>query len=218
MSEPQRVLICVPCMDYKQYTLNVMGLVSVLAASNGMAQPYWINGNSDIRSCRNEAAHYFKKQTEFDTLFFLDSDIVFTLKDYLYVLEGDDEIVIAPYSRKALGAQPTKVGMGFCRISRGVFERLDNWTSAEGEEMLRRYYKEGGEIVTDYFVNGATVDARWLGEDSGFWHWCSQMGEKPRFETRTTLGHAGMFVYGYPDQLMGHAATTRVPELLPDND
>jgi hypothetical protein len=218
VAEPQKILLAIPCMDYKQYTLNVMGMVSVLAASGGLVQPYWLNGNSDIRAARNEIAHYFINRTDCDTLFFLDSDITFTLRDYAWMMEGEEDIVIAPYARKSLGAPPVKVGMGFCRIARRVFERLNDWQDTDGSECLRRYYKDG-EIATDFFVNGATVDSQWLGEDSGFWHLCRLATDiSVRFETRTELGHCGMFVYGYPDQLKGQAAFTTTLLTAPIDD
>lgn len=197
---PSKILLAMPCMDGRIWAQTMMSVMQVMAASEGLIQPYWSIGDSNIAHCRNGIAHYFLTRTDFDTLFFLDSDIVFSGEDFAYMLEGREQIVIAPYARKVMGMPPTGFGMGFCRIHRSVFDQLNAMEDAEGGEGLARYYIDG-EVATHFFFTGASTDARWFGEDTGFWHWCALQGMTQRLERRTRLGHIGSYVYHCPDQM-----------------
>lgn len=201
MSQPQRILLAMPCGDGRICAQTMMSVLSIMAPSEGQIQPYWHLFDSNIAHCRNAIAHYFLTRTECDTLFFLDSDIVFTNQDFACMLEGDEQVVIAPYARKIMGMSPTGFGMGFCRIHRSVFDTLNALTDEEGGEGLGRYYIEGQGVATHFFYTGASTDARWFGEDTGFWHFCALNRITTRFETRTKLGHVGQFVYGCPEQV-----------------
>lgn len=216
---PEKILLCTPSLDRRIDIGTHYGILQIMAAAGGAIQPYSLVGNSDIRNCRNLCAHYFLTRTQCDTLFFLDSDIVFTAEDFAYMLEGEESVVIAPYARKQWGMAPTAFGMGFCRIGRDVFDNLNDWVTEEGEEQLRRYYVTefgGSSICTDFFTNGATSDARWFGEDTGFWHWCALRGLSVRYEKRTRLNHVGPCLYGYPDQFPPDAMAYQ-GEALPTN-
>ena len=200
-----KVLLMCPCGDGRIETLTVMSLIQAISASAPhVLGPHFLNGNSNIHDARNTMAHIFKTQhTECDRVVFVDSDIAFDLQDFTYLMEGDEDIVIAPYARKAIGEAHVEWGMGLVRIHRSVFERMDAWRDDEGAEMLHRYYSKYG-IVTDYFFTGATSDSRWFGEDTGFYHWCALMGGvSMRQEKRTRLVHIGKFYYCYPDQTPG---------------
>jgi hypothetical protein len=203
--QPNKIMLAMPCMDRKMFVDTVMSLLAVLSRAAGAVQPYWNLMDSNIRHARNTCAHFFKNHTDCDTLFFLDSDIVFTEQDFAYMLEGDEPIVIAPYAKKIFGAPHTGFGAGFCRIHRSVFDTLDNWLHDsgpdQGAEVLARYFVEGDGMAVDYFFDGATTDSRWFGEDTGFWHFCHLNNIPVRYETRTRLGHIGLHVYGYPEQL-----------------
>lgn len=200
------VLIATPVLDFKPDIEHMMGIIEVIGASGGSVMPYWLTGNSNIHEARNRIAHHFLKHTPCDTCVWIDSDIVFTLQDFEHLMEGDEEIVIAPYARKVLGKSPVDFGFGFCRTNRSVFQKLADWMApAEGggeEEALHRYFNDG-ELAVDYFYTGASTDCRWFGEDTGFWHWCAMNDFKPRMETRTRLGHVGRLVYRYPEQIPG---------------
>ena len=203
MSEPQKILVAIPTLDCRLDVRVLGGLLQVMATFGPAVRPYFVSGDSNIRHCRNSIAHYFM-QSDCDTLVCIDSDIVFTLQDFAYLCEqrGDEQAVVAPYARKMVGRSHVDFGFGFVRLHRSVFERLAGWTDAEGAEMLHRYFFEGA-LAVDYFFDGATADSRWFSEDTGFWHWCNLAGVKVRKEPRTTLGHIGTFVYGYPDQTPG---------------
>lgn len=218
---PRKVLLAIPCMDGRIWSECMLSIIQVLAASGGQVLPYVLSGDSNICHARNRIAHYFLTKTDCDTLFFLDSDIVFTPSDFAAVLDGEEQVVIAPYARKFFGMEPVGFGMGFCRIHRSVFETLSEMADDEGQEALPRYFLDG-EIATHFFFTGASSDARWFGEDSGFWHWCALNGITQRLERRTRLGHLGYFKYECPNQLPDHVVPYRgtgpYPDLNPDED
>jgi hypothetical protein len=198
---PNRIFLAMPCGDSRMWAQTVMGLIAVLSVSEGRIKPFWLCGNSNIASARNEIVHHFLHFTDCDTLFWLDSDIVFSPQDFAYMLEGPEQIVIAPYARKIMGREPVGFGMGFCRVHRSVYDALNDMTDAEGGEALGRYYVEGKGVATHFHYTGASTDARWFGEDTGFWHFAALNGATVRYETRTNLGHIGSYVFGCPDQV-----------------
>lgn len=197
---------------------TIMGVMSVMAPSGGMIIPYWQVGDSNISHARNAVAHYFKTRTDCDTLFFLDTDIAFTESDFAYMMEGDEQVVIAPYARKVMGMGPVGFGMGFCRIHRSVFEKLDALVEDDGSEALARYYIDGQGVATHYFWTGASSDARWFGEDTGFWHFCALNQITQRLERRTNLGHIGTYVYHCPNQMPPHVQPYQGPGPYPPVD
>ncbi len=198
-----RVLLAFPSLDFKMDCMCVKGMLEVLSVAGGQVRPFWNMGDSNIRHCRNAIAHYFKtKALDCNRIVWVDSDIDFALQDFTFLMEGDEDLVVAPYARKAIGMPPVDFGMGFVRMSRRVFAKLDAWLTEDGSEALHRYYLNG-EIAVDYFFDGATPDMRWMGEDTGFFHWCALLDMSIRQEKRCRLGHWGRFRYGYPDQTPG---------------
>lgn len=207
---PQKVMLGLPAGDSMMYTEVVMSMTAVLAASGGAVQPMWLNGNSNVCSARNLVAHHFLYGTDCDTLVFWDTDIVASLEDWAYLMMGEEQIVISPYARKEFGREPVGFGMGFCRIHRSVFVTLNEWVNEEGEEVLGRYYQSEmpQPIATHFFYTGPSPEARWYGEDTGFWHFCARNNFSQRLERRTRLGHIGLHKYGYPDQIPRHITPT----------
>lgn len=230
-NEGHRVLLTIPCGDGRIETLTMISVLQACAMAgagdfvenpNGapymvwgdaLRGPFILAGNSNIRDARNKIVHYFKTQaTDCDRLIMLDSDIAFTPDDFTFLLEGDEDIVIAPYSRKSLGEPPVSFGCGFARVHRRVFDKLDAWLLDDGSEALRRYYmrmtgpRHETEMAVDYFFDGPGPNLEWYGEDTGFWNWCKLIDCSMRMETRTHLVHIGKGYYGYPDQIPGMVA------------
>jgi hypothetical protein len=213
---PNKILLAMPTLDGRIWAQTMMAVIEVMSVSGGLIVPYWHIGDSNISHCRSAIAHYFLRRTDADTLFFLDTDIVFTGRDFAYMLEGDEPIVIAPYARKIMGAPPTGYGMGFCRIHKSVFDALEKLTDEDGAEALGRFMLDG-QVATHYFYTGASADARWFGEDTGFWHMCALAELKVRYERRTRLGHVGSYVYGCPEQVPGHVVPYSGPGPYPED-
>lgn len=222
MPDVGKILLAMPCGDGKIHAATMMSVMAIMALSEGQITPYWHLYGSNIAEVRNGCAHYFLTRTDCDTLFFLDSDIVFSPHDFACMLEGDEQVVIAPYARKVMGMPPTGFGMGFCRIHRSVFDTLNSLTDDEGGEALGRYYLEGQGVATHFFYTGASTDARWFGEDTGFWHFCAMNNTTTRFENRTNLGHIGQYVYRCPSQIppevVPYSGAGPYPVLQPSKD
>lgn len=170
-------------------------------------RPLFFKGMSNIALARNEIAHIFLEKTKYEWLVMIDSDTAFTIQDWFYLWEGTEDVVCCEYARKVLGMPPVQFGLGFTRVHRRVFQKIKDLTTEDGQERVNRFYHKG-ELFVDYFPNGATSDARWIGEDQGFFMWAAMTDSKPRLETRTRLGHIGRMTYGYPDQVPGYKIVT----------
>lgn len=111
-----------------------------------------------------------------------------------------DAIVSAEYAYKNELLEPCRMGLGFTRIHRSVFETLQHLTHSDGTARLWQF-RHQGQMFFDYFPCGPFVaqlipGAQWKGEDHGFFTLCAIAGIIPRIETRTRLVHIG--VKGYP--------------------
>jgi hypothetical protein len=104
-------------------------------------------------------------------------------------------MVTAEYARKEEGAPPARLGLGFARIHRAVFDKLRQLDREPGEAMIDSFQYRG-EQVFDYFLCGC-AEHRWLGEDTGFFSLCKLAGIHPRVEQRCHLTHTGKRVYHY---------------------
>jgi hypothetical protein len=197
----EKILVCIPTFDFKVESELMLGLLSCTPYFSTMPMLY--GGNSAVQLARNALAHHFVEQRpECDWLMWIDADTVFTKADWELLWEGDELIVCAEYARKLLGAMPVKGGMGFMRVHRSVFEQMKELTTEDGQDRIPRYLHDG-KLVVDYHSCGVMQNGEWVGEDRGFLLWAASLNISVRWETRTRLGHAGRFVYGYPDQIPG---------------
>lgn len=194
-----KVLVTMPTYDRRIDVGCMAGLVNCLEYYH---TPFFMVGMSNISLARNEIAHMFLK-SPFEWMMMVDSDIVFSKEDWLLLWEGDEDIVCAEYSKKIIGEGAARFGLGFTRVHRSVFEKIEALTKEDGSESAQRFYHKGAMMV-NYFPNGANSESRWISEDHGFFMLASLCeGVKPRVETRTKLKHVGTLEYHYPDQLPG---------------
>lgn len=112
-----------------------------------------------------------------------------------------DMLVTAEYSYKNDTLAPCRMGLGFTRVHRSVFDKISQIEHEDGQGRAWQYTWQG-EMFTDYFPCGlglaqnvATPD--WKGEDIGFFTMCALAGIIPRIETRTYLHHVGVKAYPY---------------------
>jgi len=200
MISREKVLVAIPVYDYKLDLRCVEGLFSCLPYYH---RPIFWSGMSNIALARNQIAHTFVEGlTSYEWLMMIDSDTGFTVEDWQLLWEGEEQIVVAEYARKAIGEKPVQFGLGFTRVHRSVFEKMKELKQDDGSEKLGRFYHKG-QMMVDYFPNGAIQSGRWIGEDQGFFMWAAYTESSVRIETRTKLKHIGRFEYGYPDQIPG---------------
>jgi hypothetical protein len=199
ISIPERIFFGIPSIDRR---IDIDCVVSTFKKLHECGGEIFINGGvSDIALTRNIIAKRFLK-SNCDWLMMIDSDIIFSDEDWGFLWNGDEDIVTAPYARKIPGQAPANYGLGFTRAHRRVFTAIDQLETEQGSELASRFYMDG-EMYVNYFPGGVTGDSRWLGEDRGFFTLCQIAGLNHRLETRTRLGHVGLFVYGYPTQNNG---------------
>lgn len=179
-----------------------------LAHDGAIGAQYDHVGQSSISDARDYVAHYFKTRTTCDWLVWIDSDIAFSRQDWAYLMEqhGNELAVCAEYMKKTqdLSIQVAQFGLGFARVHRSVYERLDDLTHDDGEPRLRRYRSrvELGEVKTieefvEYHPVGVAPDGSRKNEDHFFWLLCHLAQVPVRVERRTKLGHTGSFTWWY---------------------
>lgn len=116
-----------------------------------------------------------------------------------------DALVTAEYSYKNDELIPCRLGMGFTRTHRSVFETIATNKHEDGSARTWQYTHQG-RLLTDFYPCGALVaqlvpGSPWTGEDHGFFLLAKLAGFVPRVETRTQLFHVGTKAYPY----MGNA-------------
>lgn len=201
MISRDKIIVAMPCYNFLIDAGCVNGMLACLPYYH---RPLIWAGNSNIALARNEIVHMFvENMTEVEWLMWIDADTRFTPVDWNLLWEGNEELVCAEYARKVLGLPPVQFGLGFTRVHRSVYERIKALTNEDGTERANRFYHKGVMMV-DYHPNGAMASGKWIGEDHGFFMFANLAEAKLRIETRTRLGHAGNFEYGYPNQIPGY--------------
>jgi hypothetical protein len=196
----ERVLVAMPTYDWRIDCECVGGLLQCWPFYD---RPLFYKGLSDIALARNEIAHTFLNKTDYDFLVMIDSDTTFNLADWLYLMEGDEEIVCAEYARKILGEPNVRGGLGFTRAHRNVFKKITALRHEDGQDRAARFYHKG-EMYVNFFPNGISSEGSVVREDQGFFMMAALAECSIRIETRTTLGHVGPFKFCYPDQVPGY--------------
>ncbi len=211
--------VYLPLLDNGQGSCRVEFLASFTKSFSG--QHVHIDRVSDSHPGRgrNRAAAHFLA-TDCAYLLFIDSDIIFNRAHIDTLMENSDAIVGGIYCLKqeevkpclqtlpgggpiAVGgvAEVRRIGTGFLRIAREVFERLKS-PAIE--------YVNHGRREWDFFRSGV-VDGEWLSED---WYFCDdarKAGFNVMCDTRVQVGHEGTIVY--PLKLTPDRLTVCPPEL-----
>lgn len=191
-----------------------------LTADRAIGAQYDHVGESSISSARDYVAHYFLTRTTCDWLVWIDADITFSRQDWGYLMEqqGDELAVCAEYMKKTQNLAPevARFGLGFARVHRSVFERLDVLDRENGEPRLLRYRSrvhgpdlDAVEEFTEYHPVGVMGDGSRRNEDHGFWLLVKLAGVALRVETRTKLGHTGAFTWWYDKERLDRDARRR---------
>lgn len=225
--DPRTVMVAIPCHDGKVMAELCGMLVSSRDFFSAISLPAEC---SNVSLVRNMIADSFLR-SPFEWLVCIDSDIVPRREDFEFLLQptaakddleewtpstrigqdesspqGFDVLVCAEYPYKNDDLAPIKLGMGFVRIHRCVFQTLQELKHEDtGEPRLWQCHHQG-RLITDFFPTGPLLSqfvptAEWKGEDHGFFTLCMLAGLVPRIETRTRLVHIGRkaYVYQGPD-------------------
>ncbi len=195
----EQVFLGVPSIDRR---IDVHCMLGIMHCLQYIGATSFMIGNSNISHVRNLMAHMFMEKSPCEWFQMVDSDIVFTRADWEILWEGNEDLVTAPYARKVIGEKPAEFGLGFTRVHRSVFEKIQKLTQDDGSEYAGRFMHKG-ELVTNYFPNGPS-GTRWLAEDHGFFTLARMADVTYRLEKRTRLHHVGYFEFGYPEQIAGY--------------
>lgn len=191
-------MVCIPTLP--GFVLDE--LPGILGNCHGLYHSYLTEkGNSSIALARNNIANVFLKNTKFDSMIWIDSDILFTREDIEAIQAGDENAVCATYAKKDDTGDVATWGMGFARIDRCVFELLVEYKYA-----CEVFVPGWNRVMHDFFICGSALNPKdptgmriWLNEDTGFWSLVKNAGIRARLETGLDLGHVGRKVYRQPN-------------------
>lgn len=221
MIDPRTVLVAIPTYN-GEIKAELGGML--VANSRFYASISFTVGVSHVSLARNVIAEKFLR-SPFDWLLCIDADIVPGMQDFPLILaenehyaDADDEhrvpsfvpvgdgaanadvLVCAEYSYKDDSCRPVRMGLGFTRIHRSVFEKIAELKREDGSAIPWQFVHQG-RLFTDFYPSGPLLsqlipNGEWKGEDHGFFMLAALAGIVPRIETRTRLMHVG--TKGFP--------------------
>jgi len=214
------ILIGMPCYGGNVSDKTTTGLFNLgkTFVRNNIKHGILTTANESlITQGRSKIANFFINNTDFEYLFFLDSDVGFDANDVLKLLEHQKEIVVGAYPMKTIPLQwnytlsdPQQmqdslvaidsIGLGFALIHRSVFVKL---TEKFGKEL--KYIpadKSIGHRTTEnefnnsyHFFQEQKVNNCYMAEDISFFYRVRQVGVQPWLDTSINLCHVGSHVF-----------------------
>ena len=213
------VMIGLPCAGgivSEKTTLGLFNLGKELVRNNINHGLLTLTNSSLITQARSKIANFFINNTEYNYLFFLDSDIGFKPEDVLKLIGHQVPIVSGAYPMKILPekycvdvVQPEhrqgnllKIngnGMGFVLIHRQVF--LDIAKQYPGLKFLPSdYHSDTPHTKAEmnnsyhYFAEHKNQQA-FMSEDKSFFYRARQVGYDSWLDTTIRLNHTGYHIY-----------------------
>lgn len=185
-------IVLIPMADGRLWYPCARGLMDSIPHFKGIIDyPH----TSLVTLARNRLVNGFLHlPAETEWAIMIDSDIGFNAQDMRCLLELEhdtDYAALAPYARKDDSGKSITRGLGFARVHRSVLEII--------RDEIAVPFQHEGAAMHDFFITGATSTGGFLGEDSGFWWLCSQVGVLPRIEQRCNLVHWGCAAYRLPE-------------------
>lgn len=213
------VLICMPCYggNVSDKTTTSLFNLGKLLVRNGIDHGIvTLSNQSLITKGRSKLANFFLNSTDYEYLFFLDSDVGFDPEDFLKLLEHKKDIVSGAYPMKTIPLKwnftltnpPKKennlvaiegIGIGFTLIHRKVFEKLIENYGKElkyiPSEYLNKEISEKELNNSYYFFSEFKQGDTYLPEDLSFFKRCRLVGFQPWMDVSINLCHVGSYVF-----------------------
>ena len=213
------VMIGLPCGGGNICEQTVVGLFNFgkdLRSSGINHALLTLSNSSLINQARSRISNFFINNTDFDYLFFLDSDIGFRSEDVFKLMRHQLPIVSATYPMKVLPTrwmvnpvQPEERrgdllkihgnGLGFTLIHRQVF--LDINTHYPGLKYVpsdhhsEEPHSEGEMKNSFHHFAETKADGGFMSEDKAFFHRAKQVGYDAWLDTSIRLKHTGYHIY-----------------------
>jgi hypothetical protein len=182
-------------------------IIGLLQAQGLYAAWTCLEGQANISRARDILAAQFLA-SDCTSLVFVDGDVGFSRQDLQWLLESPHPITSGLYQRKnssgqwvcvpqpeaasVLAEQPNyrrvqRVGTGFLRIDRPVFEKL-----IDGKHVVE--YPLDNNRIHQFFPSGV-LDGHFLSEDYFFCELAARAGFEIHIDTRIRLKHVGRFIF-----------------------
>ena len=214
------ILIGMPCYGgvVSDKTTNSLFNLAKLFVRNNVDHGILTMANESLISRgRSRIANFFINNTEFEYLFFLDSDVGFDANDVLKLLNYNEEMVCGAYPMKTIPLQwnftlsePRKmkdslvaierIGIGFSLIHRNVFTKIANQYGSElkyfpiNESTTHSPTEREKENSYHYFHEMKQGNI-YLPEDLSFFTRARSVGVQPWMDTSISLCHVGSHVF-----------------------
>lgn len=213
------VLICIPSYGgivSDKTTISLFNLGKTLVRNNIDHGILSMSNQSLITRGRSKMANFFLNNTEYEYLFFLDSDIGFDSNDVLKLLSHKKDIVSGAYPMKSIPLEWNfslsqngkrendlvaidRIGIGFTLIHRNVFESL---IKKYGEELKFIPRESKTEVLTKkelnnsyHFFSELKYQNTYLPEDLSFFERAKSCGFQPWMDVSINLSHVGSYVF-----------------------
>jgi len=207
------ILIGMPCYGgivSDKTSLSLFNLGKALVRRN-IDHGILVTANESlITKGRSTIANYFLYNTNFDYLFFLDSDIGFDANDVIKMYDYNLDMVSGPYPMKSIPlkwnytiSNPRKsnpplitidrIGIGFTLIHRKVFQRI---IDKFGNNL--KYIPSTSEIKSNiayHFFSELYHENTFLPEDLSFFERAKQTDTTAWMDTSVKLVHVGSHVF-----------------------
>ena len=198
-------------------TLGLFNLGKLLVRNNIDHGLLTITNSSLITQCRSKCANFFINNTQFDHIFFLDSDIGFQPESVLKLLQYNMDIVSATYPMKIYPTQyPVNIkqpeerkgdlikingdGMGFVMIHRRVFQNIAKrypglkYTPCDKSSDTPSTEEEKANSF--HFFGELKTGDGYMSEDKAFFRRAENVGYDVWMDTTIQLTHTGYHIYG----------------------
>jgi hypothetical protein len=213
------VLICVPSYGgivSDKTAVSLFNLGKTLVRNSIDHALLSLSNQSLITRGRSKMANFFLNNTEYEYLFFLDSDIGFDPNDVLKLLSHKKELVSGAYPMKSIPLEWNfslsengkrendlvaidRIGIGFTLIHRKVFESI---IEKYGNELKFIPGQTKTEVITSrelnnsyHFFSELKYQNTYLPEDLSFFERAKNCGFQPWMDVSINLSHVGSYVF-----------------------